>query len=87
MCVCDIVLISKQKGETYMEKLLNVLSQNLGYTVVLAVSAVLFFIFSDGLISGLITAVSALVAYACIVALYREYKGVSVKKTTKKSKK
>lgn len=74
------------------EKLLNVLSKNLGYTVVLAVSIILFAIFSDGLVPGLITAVSALLAYTCITALYYEYKKVPVKsaapvKKTAKSKK
>ena len=55
------------------EKLMNVLSKNLGYTVVLVAAIILFAIFSDGLISGLITAISALLAYTCIVALAREY--------------
>ena len=48
------------------EKLMNVLSKNLGYTVVLVAAIILFAIFSDGLIS-------ALLAYTCIVALVREY--------------
>lgn len=75
------------------EKLLNVLSKNLGYTVVLAVSIVLFAIFSDGLVSGLITAVSALLVYTCITALYHEYtktpvkQSAPVKKASSKSKK
>ena len=62
------------------EKLLNVLSKNLGYTVVLVAAILLFAVFSDGLIAGLITAVSALLAYTCIVALYKEYKALPVKK-------
>ena len=56
------------------EKLLNVLAKNLGYTVVLVAAIILFVVFSGGLISGLITAVSALLAYTCIMALYAEYK-------------
>ena len=77
----------------FFEKLLNVLSKNLGYTMVLAVSILMFAIFSDGLIAGLITAVSALLAYTCIEALYKEYKkepvekAAPVKKGTKKAKK
>ncbi|MBO5947171.1 MAG: hypothetical protein J6Q44_03455 [Alphaproteobacteria bacterium] len=63
------------------EKLLNVLSKNLGYTVVLVAAILLFAVFSDGLIAGLITAVSALLAYTCIVALYKEYKALPAKKT------
>mgnify|MGYP006923329218 CR=1 FL=1 len=52
------------------EKILTVLSKNLGYSVVLAVALLLFAVFSDGLIAGLITAVSALLAYTCFMALY-----------------
>ncbi len=62
------------------EKILSVLSKNLGYTVVLAVSILLFAVFSDGLIAGLITAVSALLAYTCVEALYKEYKKQPAKK-------
>ena len=70
------------------EKILNVLAKNLGYTVVLVAAIVLFAIFSDGLISGLITAISALLAYTCIVAIAREYRKVSSKPAPKsKSKK
>ena len=64
-----------------LDKLLNVLSKNLGYTVVLVVALLLFAVFSDGLIAGLITAVSALLVYTCVQALYQEYKAMSVKKT------
>lgn len=69
------------------EKLLNVLAKNLGYTVVLAAAIILFTIFSDGLLSGLITALSALLAYTCIVALAREYRKTPVKATPKSKKK
>lgn len=64
----------------FFEKLLAVLSKNMGYTLVLAVSLLLFAIFSDGLIAGLITAVSALLVYTCIEALYKEYKQLPVAK-------
>ena len=70
------------------EKLLNVLANNLGYTVVLVAAIILFAIFSDGLISGLITAISALLAYTCIVAIAREYRKMPSKSAPKaKSKK
>ncbi len=70
------------------EKLMNVLSANLGYTVVLVASIILFAVFSDGLVSGLITAMSALLAYTCIVALAREYRKPAAKAVAKsKSKK
>jgi len=62
------------------EKIVNVLSKNMGYTVVLAVAILLFAVFSDGLIAGLITAVSALLAYTCVEALYKEYKAMGAKK-------
>lgn len=67
------------------EKLLNVLSKNLGYTVVLVAAILLFAIFSDGLIAGLITAVSALLAYTCIQALYKEYKKAPAAKAPAKA--
>ncbi|MFQ6703248.1 MAG: hypothetical protein ACLRFO_03555 [Alphaproteobacteria bacterium] len=68
------------------EKLLNVLSKNLGYTVVLVAAILLFAVFSDGLIAGLITAVSALLAYTCFMALYKEYKASPAKKTASTKK-
>lgn len=70
------------------EKIINVMAKNLGYTVVLFVAIALFAIFSNGLLGGLITAASALVAYVCITLLVREYKKApTVKKTSAKKKK
>ncbi len=69
-----------------LEKILSTLVKNLGYTIVLVLAIILFAIFSDGLISGAITALSALIAYACIVALHREFKKTPAK-TTKPNKK
>mgnify|MGYP003298992055 CR=1 FL=1 len=66
------------------EKLLNVLSKNLGYTVVLVAAILLFAVFSDGLIAGLITAISALLAYTCIVALYKEYKALQKRQSAQR---
>ena len=65
------------------DKLLHVLKSNIGYTIILAIAIVFFAIFSNGLISGLITAISALLAYACIMALYGEYKKLPAKKVAK----
>jgi hypothetical protein len=62
------------------EKILNVMTKNLGYTVILLVSIALFAIFSDGLLRGLITAASALIAYICIDLLYKEFKKATPKK-------
>ena len=69
------------------DKLLQVLSKNMGYTIILVVAIIFFGIFSDRLIPGLITAVSALLAYACIMALYSEYKKIPGKKATPAKKK
>lgn len=63
-----------------LERILSVLVRNLGYTVVLVLAIILFAMFSDGLVNGLIAAFSALIAYACIVALYREFKKAPAKK-------
>lgn len=64
------------------ERILRVFGKNLGYTIVLIVAVIFFAFFSDGLIYGLITAFSALVAYVCIMMLYKEFKNeFSGKKT------
>lgn len=65
-----------------LERILAVLAKNLGYTIVLVLAIILFAMFSDGLISGVITALSALLGYACIMALYNEFK--KMPKGTKK---
>lgn len=70
-----------------LEKILSTLVKNLGYTIVLVLAIILFAIFSDGLISGAITALSALIAYACIVALYRDFKKAPTKATKPNKKK
>lgn len=71
------------------EKILNVLAKNVGYTVVLVAAIILFALFSGGLLHGLITAGSALIGYACIETLYKQFKAESApkKSSTKKSKK
>ena len=75
------------------DRWLNVLSKNLGYTIVFVVAVVFFVYFSDGLIPGLIAAVSAVLAYTCGSMLYREYKNtvpakvVKTKPQTKRKKK
>ncbi|MCR4917796.1 MAG: hypothetical protein K5912_02510 [Alphaproteobacteria bacterium] len=67
---------------TAFKKISSVLQKNSGYAVVLAISIVLFIYFSKdrSIIYGAITAVSALIGYACIQALYREYKKESGRK-------
>ncbi len=73
---------------TTFDKILGVFGKNVGYTVVLILAIILFAFFSDGLIPGLITAFSAVIAYACIVVLYKEFtKEFSSKKTVSVSTK
>lgn len=71
-----------------MEKLLNVLKSNLVCTIVMIVALVLF-VWSCGgdLIGGLITAVAAVVAAACIYILVKEYKKAPVAKKAVAAKK
>lgn len=67
------------------EKILNVMAKNLGYTVVLVAAIVLFAVFSGGLLRGLITAGSAVIAFTCINLLYKEFqKSPAPKKVSKK---
>ena len=49
-----------------LERILAVLTKNLGLTIVLVLAVILFAIFADGLIGGIITAISALLAYTCV---------------------
>ncbi len=64
------------------EKILQVLAKNLGLTIVFILAVILFAWFSDGLIAGLITAGSALLAFTSAEMLYKEFK-----KPTSKSRK
>ena len=57
-----------------LDRILNVFGKNLGDTLVLIVAIVFFAYFSDGLIPGLLTAFSALVAYICGAGLYRAFR-------------
>ncbi len=69
------------------EKVINVMARNLFYTIILAIAIVLFAIFSDGLLAGLITAASALIAYVCIELLYKDYhRTVDAKPASKPAK-
>lgn len=62
-----------------IKKFINVMIANLGLTIVLFAAIILFAVFSDGLLAGLITALSALIAYTCCELLYREYRTASTK--------
>lgn len=69
------------------ERIMNVFGKNLGYTIVLIVAVIFFAYFSDGLIPGLLTAFSALVAYICGAALYRKFKEEFAHKTVSATEK
>ncbi|MBR3510758.1 MAG: hypothetical protein IKN73_01715 [Alphaproteobacteria bacterium] len=69
----------------FLDKLGKVLMKNIGYTITLIVALVFFLYFTEGdLIAGIFTAVCALVIYACIMLLYKEYKNMSAPKTIAK---
>lgn len=71
------------------EKILAVLARNLGLTVVLAISVILFAVCSNGLLNGIVTAVSASMAYVALTLLYKEFKkkpAASAKPKPKKKK-
>ena len=63
-----------------LKKLFDVLVNNMGYTIVLVITVTLFAVFSNGLLAGLITALSALLAYICIAKLYKEFTKKTVSK-------
>lgn len=65
---------------TTFEKILRVLAKNLGLTIVFILAIVLFAVFSDGLVAGLITAGSALLAFTSGEMLYHEFKKPSKSK-------
>jgi hypothetical protein len=72
---------------SFFEKLGKVLTKNIGYTVVLIVALIFFLYFAEGdLIAGLLTAISALVVYVCVMFLYEEYKKMSMPKKSSKKK-
>ena len=70
----NVPITTKEVKMDTFKKILNVLTKNIGYTVVLVLAIILFALFSDGLISGIITAVSAMIGYTCVDILYKEYK-------------
>lgn len=67
-----------------LTKFLGVLAKNLGVTIVLIVAICLFIWFSEGLLPGIVAALSALVAYTCASMLYKEFKTTPTPKKSKK---
>ncbi|MCQ2562766.1 MAG: hypothetical protein MJ158_04100 [Alphaproteobacteria bacterium] len=67
----------------FIKNLMKVLSKNMGYTILLCVAVLLFVIFSGGLLPGIITAITVLIAYICIEHLYIAYKAITEKKRKK----
>ena len=73
---------------TFFEKLGKVLTKNVGYTIMLVVAFIFFLYFAEGdLIAGLLTALSALVVYICVVFLYQEYQKMPAEKNKSTKKK
>ena len=51
------------------DKIMAVFGKNLAYTIILIIAIIFFFFFSDGVINGIVAALSALIAFICIMAL------------------
>ena len=69
----------------FLKKLGNVLVKNMAYTVVFVVAFIFFLYFAGGdIIGGILTALSALIAYIAATLLYGEYKKAPVAKKSKK---
>ena len=72
----------------FFEKLGKVLLDNIAYTVILVIALILFLYFAEGdLIAGILTALSALVVYVCVLLLYQEYKKLPAGKKAPVAKK
>jgi len=72
----------------FFEKLGKVLMDNIAYTVILVIALILFLYFAEGdLIAGILTALSALVVYVCVLLLYQEYKKLPAGKKAPVAKK
>ena len=57
------------------DKIMAVFGKNLAYTIILIIAIIFFVYFSDGdIIKGIVAALSALIAFICIMALYYEFK-------------
>ena len=69
----------------FFKKLGKVLMNNMAYTVVFIIAFIFFLHFADGhIIDGILTALSALIAYIAATLLYGEFKKAPVKKAVVK---
>lgn len=66
-----------------LKKISVVLQKNPQYVIGICFFVILFAIFCDGFLAGVITALSAFGCYVCVQKLYSEYKNTSVKKSVK----
>ncbi len=72
----------------FLKKLGEVLVKNMAYTVVFVVAFIFFLYFAEGdIIGGILTALSALIAYIAATLLYGEYKKAPAAKKSSKKKK
>ena len=72
-----------------LKKILIIVQNNPQYVIGLCFFIILFAIFCDGLLAGIITALSAFGAYVCVQKLYSKFNNISnkpVKKSSKKNK-
>ena len=71
-----------------LKNTLKVVQNNPQYVIGLCFFIILFAIFCDGLLAGIITALSAFGTYVCIQKLYSDFNNISNKpKSVKSSKK
>lgn len=65
-----------------MERFVKVLVEDFMYLILALVAVMLFAWFSDGLLYGLISAISAMIAYVCISKIWKDF--AAGKKKSKK---
>ncbi len=66
-----------------MERFVKVLVENFMYLILALISIMLFAWFSDGLIYGLISAISAMISYICIAKIWKDFVATGKKKSKK----
>lgn len=72
----------------FFKKLGNVLMKNMAYTIVFVIAFIFFLYFAGGdIIGGILTALSALVAYISATLIYQEFKHTPKSVAAKPAKK
>ncbi len=79
--------IQKETNMEFFKKLGNVLVKNMAYTIVFIVAFIFFLYFAGGdIIGGILTALSALIAYIAATLIYAEFKKAPAAKKSSKKK-